>query len=99
MIQETPQSDLFKNNWVSVAARDAEFSRRQVARHETLQLPRSRGDGLLYRKRQVKWSWDSSEGKECIRAIHSAGDIFGRAVSVRVERASGDGDRDETDER
>src|ERR1051325_696327 len=79
MIQETPQSDLFKKQLGESLVRETRNSRAvKFARHENVYTVGEQDEMVYYiESGQVKLVMDSPEGKECILAIHSAGDIFG----------------------
>jgi CRP-like cAMP-binding protein len=93
MIQETPQADLFKKQLGESLLRETRNSRAvKFARHENVYTVGERDEMVYYiESGQVKLVMDSPEGKECLLAIHSAGDIFGElclsGVSGRVETA------------
>lgn len=93
MIQETPQSDLFKKQLGESLLREARDSRAvKFARHENVYTV-GESDNMVYyiESGQVKLVMDSPEGKECLLAIHSAGDVFGElclsGISGRLETA------------
>ena len=46
---------------------------------------------------QIKLLMLSSEGKECLLAIHSAGDVFGELCLSGLGARAGNGHRDERD--
>jgi CRP/FNR family cyclic AMP-dependent transcriptional regulator len=93
MIQETPQSDLFKKQLGESLLREVENSRAvKFARHENVYTVGEQDDMVyIIETGQVKLVMDTPEGKECILAIHSAGDIFGElclsGISGRLETA------------
>jgi CRP/FNR family transcriptional regulator, cyclic AMP receptor protein len=93
MIQETPQSDLFKKQLGESLLREAQNSRAvKFARHENVYTVGERDEMVYYiESGQVKLLMDSPEGKECLLAILSAGDIFGElclsGLSGRLETA------------
>jgi CRP-like cAMP-binding protein len=93
MIQETPQSDLFKKQLGESLLRETQNSRVvKFARHENVYTVGERDEMVYYiESGQVKLVMNSPEGKECLLAIHSAGDIFGElclsGVSGRLETA------------
>jgi len=94
MIQQTPQADLFKKQLGESLLREAMNSRAvKVARHENVYTCGDQDDMVYFiESGQVKLLMDSSEGKECILAIHSTGDIFGElclsGLSGRLETAT-----------
>ncbi|HEY2988738.1 MAG TPA: Crp/Fnr family transcriptional regulator [Candidatus Binatia bacterium] len=79
MIQETPQSDLFKKQLGESLQHETMNSRAvKVARHDNVYTSGDQDDMVYYiESGQVKLLMDSPEGKECLLAIHSPGDIFG----------------------
>jgi CRP/FNR family cyclic AMP-dependent transcriptional regulator len=93
VIQQTPQADLFKKQLGESLQRETVNSRAvKIARHENVYNCRDQDEMVYYiESGQVKLVMDSSEGKECILAIHGAGDIFGElclsGVSGRLETA------------
>jgi CRP-like cAMP-binding protein len=93
MIQQTPQADLFKKQLGESLLRETLNSRAvKVARHENVYTCGDRDEMVYFvESGQVKLVMDSSEGKECIIAIHGAGDIFGElclsGVAGRLETA------------
>jgi len=94
MIQETPQADLFKKQLGESLRRETQNSRAvQIARHENVYNCGDQDEMVYYiESGQVKLVMDSSEGKECLLAIHSAGDIFGElclsGLGARLETAT-----------
>jgi CRP/FNR family transcriptional regulator, cyclic AMP receptor protein len=93
MIQETPQSDLFKKQLGESLLRETQNSRAvKFARHENVYTVGEQDQMVYYiESGQVKLVMDSPEGKECLLAIHSAGDVFGElclsGISGRLETA------------
>jgi CRP-like cAMP-binding protein len=93
MIQETPQSDLFKKQLGESLVRETQNSRAvKFARHANVYTVGEQDEMVYYiESGQVKLVMDSPAGKECILAIHSAGDIFGElclsGISGRLETA------------
>jgi len=93
MIQETPQSDLFKKQLGQSLVSETRNSRAvKFARHENVYTVGEQDEMVYYiESGQVKLVMDSPEGRECILAIHSAGDIFGElclsGISGRLETA------------
>jgi len=94
MIQETPQSDLFKKQLGESLLRETLNSRVvQIARHANVYTCGDQDETVYFiESGQVKLLMLSSEGKECLLAIHSAGDIFGElclsGLGERVETAT-----------
>jgi CRP-like cAMP-binding protein len=93
LIQETPEADLFKKQLGKSLQRETENSRPiEFALHENVYMSGDNDNMVYYiASGQVKLLMDSPEGKECILAIHSAGDVFGElclsGVSGRLETA------------
>jgi CRP/FNR family cyclic AMP-dependent transcriptional regulator len=94
MIQETPQSDLFKEQM-------RESLRKETLNSHAIIIPKNDNvytcgdaDELVYfiERGQIKLLMLSPEGKECLLAIHSAGDIFGElclsGLGPRLETAT-----------
>jgi CRP-like cAMP-binding protein len=92
MIQATLQSDPFKEQLRESLQRETFNSRAvTVARHDNVYTCGDRDEMVYFiESGQIKLLMVSSEGKECLLAIHSAGDIFGEL------RMSGSGARLET---
>jgi len=91
-IQQTPQADEFKRLLRDSLQRETPGSRAiKVARHANVYSSGDR-DSMVYfiESGQVKLLLLSSEGRECLLAIHSDGDIFGELC------LSGLGTRSET---
>jgi CRP/FNR family cyclic AMP-dependent transcriptional regulator len=94
MIQETPQSDLFKKQLGESLLRETLNSRAvKIARHANVYSCGDQDEMLYFiESGQVKLLMLSSEGKECILAIHGAGDIFGElclsGLGARLETAT-----------
>src|SRR4029453_17629742 len=79
MIQETPQADLFKQKMRESLRQETLNSRAAtIPKHDHV-YPSCDNDELVYfiETGQIKLLILSPEGKECLLAIHSAGDIFG----------------------
>jgi CRP-like cAMP-binding protein len=94
MIQDTPQAEAFKQQLRDSLQRETLNSRAiKIARHANVYTCGDQ-DEMVYvvESGQVKLLMLSSEGKECILAIHSAGDIFGElclsGLSGRLETAT-----------
>ena len=93
MIQETPQSDLFKQQMRESLRQETLNSRAvTVAKHDNVYTCGD-NDELVYfiESGQIKLLMLSPEGRECLLAIHSAGDIFGElclsGLGARLETA------------
>lgn len=94
MIQETPHSDLFK-------VQMGESLRQETMHSRAVTIPKNDNvytcgdkDELVYyvESGQIKLLMLSPSGKECLLAIHSAGDIFGElclsGLGARLETAT-----------
>jgi CRP/FNR family cyclic AMP-dependent transcriptional regulator len=94
VIQETPQSDLFKKQLGESLLRETLNSRAvKIARHANVYTCGDRDEMLYFvESGQVKLLMLSPEGKECLLAIHSGGDIFGElclsGLGGRLETAT-----------
>jgi CRP-like cAMP-binding protein len=94
MIQQTPQADQFKQQLRDSLQRETLNSRAvKIARHENVYTCGDQDEKVYFiESGQVKLLMLSSEGKECILAIHSAGDIFGElclsGLGARLETAT-----------
>jgi CRP-like cAMP-binding protein len=94
MIQQTPQADQFKQHLRESLQREAlNVPAVKIARHANVYTCGDQ-DEIVYfiESGQVKLLMLSSEGKECLLAIHTAGDIFGElclsGLGGRVETAT-----------
>ena len=94
MIQETPQADLFKQQMRESLRQETLNSRAvTIAKHDNVYTCGD-NDELVYfiESGQVKLLMLSPEGRECLLAIHTAGDIFGElclsGLSARLETAT-----------
>ena len=79
MIQHTPQADKFKRQMRESLQQETANSRAiEIARHANVYTCGDQ-DELVYfiESGQIKLLLLSPEGKECLLAIHSEGDIFG----------------------
>ena len=94
MIQLTPQADRFKQQLRDSLQRETQNTRTvKFARHANVYTCGDRDEVVYFIERgQIKLVILSSDGKECLLAIHSAGDIFGElclsGLGVRVETAT-----------
>jgi CRP/FNR family cyclic AMP-dependent transcriptional regulator len=94
MIQQTPQADLFKRQLGDSLQRETLNSRAvTVARHANVYTCGDQDEMVYFiESGQVKLLMLSSEGKECLLAIHSGGDIFGElclsGLGGRLETAT-----------
>jgi CRP-like cAMP-binding protein len=79
MIQETPQADLFKQQMGESLRQETLNSRAiKIARHDHVYTCGDKNELVYYIEYgQVKLLMPSPEGRECLLAIHTAGDIFG----------------------
>jgi len=93
-IQQTPQSDLFKQQLRESLYRETANSRAvKIARHANVYTCGDRNEMVYFvESGQVKLLMLSSEGRECLLAIHSEGDIFGElclsGLGARLETAT-----------
>ena len=94
MIQETPQSDLFKVQMGDSLRRETLNSRAvTIAKHDNVYTCGDNDELVYYIETgQIKLLMLSPEGRECLLAIHTAGDIFGElclsGLGARVETAT-----------
>jgi CRP/FNR family cyclic AMP-dependent transcriptional regulator len=94
MIQQTPQADEFKQQLRDSLQRETLNSRAvKIARHANVYTCGDQDEMVYFIETgQVKLLMLSSEGRECILAIHSAGDIFGElclsGLGARLETAT-----------
>ncbi len=93
MIQETPQVDLFKQQMRESLRQETLNSRAvTIAKHDRVYTCGD-NDELVYfiESGQIKLLMLSPRGKECLLAIHAAGDIFGElclsGLGARLETA------------
>jgi CRP/FNR family transcriptional regulator, cyclic AMP receptor protein len=92
MIQQTPDSDAFKIGLRTLLARETSTSRAILFQRNSAVYLEGDKDELVYfiESGQVKVVMLSPEGRECLLAIHTDGDIFGELC------LSGLGERRET---
>jgi CRP-like cAMP-binding protein len=94
MIQQTPQTDPFKQQLRGSLQRETLNSRAvKIARHDNVYTCGDQDEMVYFiESGQIKLLMLSSEGKECLLAIHSAGDIFGELClsgsGARLETAT-----------
>jgi CRP/FNR family transcriptional regulator, cyclic AMP receptor protein len=94
MIQETPQTERFKQQLRDSLRKETRDSRAiKIAKHDHVYTCGDRAETIyLVESGQVKLLMLSPEGKECLLAIHTAGDIFGElclsGVGARLETAA-----------
>ena len=94
MIQQTAQADKFKKQLLDSLQRETLNTHTvKIARHANVYTCGDQ-DGMVYfiESGQIKLLMLSPEGKECLLAIHSAGDIFGElslsGLGARLETAT-----------
>lgn len=93
-IQQTPQADQFKQQLRESLQRATLNSHTlKVARHANVYTCGDQDDTVYFiESGQIKLLMVSSEGKECLLAIHSGGDIFGElclsGLGARLETAT-----------
>jgi CRP-like cAMP-binding protein len=94
MIQETPQADLFKQQMRESLRQETLNSRAvTIVKHENVYTCGD-NDEMVYfiESGQVKLLMLSPKGRECLLAIHTAGDIFGElclsGLGRRLETAT-----------
>lgn len=94
MIQQTPQADEFKRQLRDSLQRETLNTRAiRLARHATIYDSGDQDEAVYFiESGQIKLVMVSSEGKECLLAIHVSGDIFGElclsGLGVRQETAT-----------
>ncbi len=93
-IQQTPQAEEFKQQLRDSLQRETMNSRAvKFARHTNVYTCGDQDEMVYFiESGQIKLLMLSSEGKECLLAIHSAGDIFGElclsGLGARLETAT-----------
>jgi CRP-like cAMP-binding protein len=93
-IQQTPQAGEFKQQLRDSLQRETQNSRAiKVTRHSNVYSCGDQDDMVYFiESGQIKLLMLSSEGKECLLAIHSAGDVFGElclsGLGTRLETAT-----------
>lgn len=93
-IQQTPQAEEFKQQLRDSLVRETMNSRAvKIARHANVYTCGDQDEMVYFiESGQVKLLMLSSEGKECLLAIHSAGDVFGElclsGLGARLETAT-----------
>ena len=99
-IQQTPQADLFKQQLRESLQRETANSRAvKVARHANVYNCGDQDEMVYFvESGQVKLLMLSTEGKECLLAIHSGGDIFGELCLSGLGARAGNRDGDESDD-
>jgi len=92
-IQQTPQADEFKRQLRNSLQRETQNSRAvKFARHANVYTCGDQDEMVYFiESGQIKLLMLSSEGKECLLAIHGGGDIFGElclsGLGARLETA------------
>jgi CRP/FNR family cyclic AMP-dependent transcriptional regulator len=94
MIQDYPETDLFKTQMREALQREVKNSRSlKIAKHTNV-YDIGEQDEMVYfvESGQVKLLMRSSEGQECLLAIHASGDVFGElclsGIAGRQETAT-----------
>jgi CRP/FNR family transcriptional regulator, cyclic AMP receptor protein len=93
-IQDTLQADQFKQQLRDSLQRETRSTRAiKIARHDNVYISGDQADMVYFiESGQVKLLMLSSDGKECLLAIHGSGDIFGElslsGLGVRLETAT-----------
>jgi CRP/FNR family cyclic AMP-dependent transcriptional regulator len=93
-IQQTPQADEFKQKLRDSLQRETQNSRAvKIARHGNVYTCGDQDEMVYFIETgQIKLLMLSTEGKECLLAIHSAGDVFGElclsGLGTRLETAT-----------
>jgi len=93
-IQQTPHADEFKRQLRGSLQRETMNSRAiKIARHANVYTCGDQDEMVYFiESGQIKLLMLSSEGKECLLAIHSGGDIFGElclsGLGARLETAT-----------
>lgn len=93
MIQETPQADLFKQQLRDSLQNETLNSRAlTIEKHDHVYTCGDHDETIYFiESGQVKLLMSSPEGRECLLAIHTAGDIFGElclsGLGARLETA------------
>jgi CRP-like cAMP-binding protein len=82
MIQQTPQAERFKQQLRDSLQHETRDSRAvKIAKHANVYTCGDQGEMVYFiESGQIKLLMLSSEGKECLLAIHTDGDIFGAKV-------------------
>lgn len=94
MIQETPQAERFKQQLRDSLRQETQDSRAiKIAKHDHVYTCGDHAEMIYFiESGQIKLLMHSPEGKECLLAIHTAGDIFGElclsGLSSRLETAT-----------
>ena len=100
MLRQTAQADLFIQQLRDALRRDTRDARAiKIAKHENVYTCGEQGDTVFFiESGQVKLVMVSSEGRECIFAVHAAGEVFGElSLSGKGERIETATAMEETD--
>jgi len=93
MIQDHPETDLFKEQMRESLRREVRNSRAiKIAKHANVYTCGEQDEMVYFiESGQVKLLMLSSEGRECLLAIHASGDVFGElclsGIAGRLESA------------
>jgi CRP/FNR family transcriptional regulator, cyclic AMP receptor protein len=93
-IQQTPQADEFKQKLRDSLQHETQNSRAvKIPRHDNVYSCGDQDEMVYFiESGQIKLLMLSSDGKECLLAIHSAGDVFGElclsGLGTRLETAT-----------
>jgi CRP/FNR family transcriptional regulator, cyclic AMP receptor protein len=94
MIQDYPETDLFKKQMRESLQREIRDSRAiKIAKHSNVYICGEQDEMVYFiESGQVKLLMLSSEGRECLLAIHASGDVFGElclsGIPGRLETAT-----------
>jgi CRP/FNR family cyclic AMP-dependent transcriptional regulator len=94
MIQDYPETDLFKKQMRESLQREIKNSRAiKIAKHANVYTVGEQDEMVYFiESGEVKLLMLSSEGRECLLAIHSSGDVFGElclsGLAGRLETAT-----------
>lgn len=94
MIQQTPEADLFKKQLRdSLRHETRNFRSIRIAKHANVYTCGEQAEAIYFiESGQVKLLLLSPNGKECLLAIHTAGDVFGESclsgMGPRMETAT-----------
>jgi CRP/FNR family transcriptional regulator, cyclic AMP receptor protein len=94
MIEDNPETDLFKEQMRESLRREVKNSRAvKIAKHANVYVGGEQDEMVYFiESGQVKLLMFSYEGKECLLAIHASGDVFGElclsGIAGRLETAT-----------
>ena len=94
MIQDHPETDLFKKQMRDSLQREIRNSRAiEIPKHANVYICGEQDEMVYFiESGQVKLIMVSPEGKECLLAIHASGDVFGElclsGIAGRLETAT-----------